>query len=131
MTLSEKPNSQENIKDPFHAAIDRLNPSSTDTGGTQPNKLRAFEISTCKLPHKRCIASPLPSNEAPFCKAQTGTGSKRAGRPHIGLVTCLDALKRCEQQCRASDADWAGLQAAEIELDPIGATTSSVECVPL
>jgi hypothetical protein len=35
----------------------RRNPSSTDTGGTQPNSLRAFEISTCRLPHKRCIAS--------------------------------------------------------------------------
>ena len=60
-----------------------------------------------------------------------GLLTHHAPRPHIGLVTCLDTLKRCEQQCRASDADWAGLKAAEIELDPIDATTSSVECVPL
>ncbi len=60
-----------------------------------------------------------------------GPLTRHAPRPHIGLVTCLDTLKRCEQQCRASDADWAGLQAAETEQDPIGATTSSVECVPL
>ena len=52
--------------------IARLNPSFTDSGGTQPNKLHAFEISTCKLPHKRCTAFPLPSNDAPACKAHTG-----------------------------------------------------------
>jgi hypothetical protein len=57
----------------------RLNPSSTDGGGTQPNKLHNFEISTCKLPNKRFTESPFPSNDAPACKAHTGTGSKRAG----------------------------------------------------
>jgi len=56
--------------------IVRLNPSFTDSGGTQPNKLHAFEISTCKLPHKRFTESPLPSNDPPACKAHTGTGAK-------------------------------------------------------
>jgi hypothetical protein len=41
----------------FWPITHRRSLSSTVTGGTQPNSLRAFEISTCKLPHKRCIAS--------------------------------------------------------------------------
>jgi hypothetical protein len=28
----------------------RRKPSSTDTGGTQPSRVRALEIPTCKLP---------------------------------------------------------------------------------
>ena len=43
-------------------AADRLNPSSSDSGGVQPNKRRVFSISTCKDPHRRWATSGLPFN---------------------------------------------------------------------
>ena len=64
----------------FYYFTARRSPSSTEMGGFHPRSVRDLEISTCKLPHKRCTASPLPSNKAPAFKAHTGTGSKRADR---------------------------------------------------
>ena len=53
----------------------RRNPSSSDSGGVQPNKRRVFSISTCKEPHRRCAASCLPTIAAANFSQLTGTNS--------------------------------------------------------
>ena len=62
----------------FSYSIARIKPSFTETGGSHPNKIRAFDIYLQITIN--AASHPLPSSKTPS-KAHVGTGNKRDGIP--------------------------------------------------
>ena len=58
-----------------------FNPSSSESGGVQPNKCRVFSISICKDLLRRCATSGLPTKAAASLSQLADTGINHAGRP--------------------------------------------------